>query len=128
MPQVRSFRDLKVYQTAFESAMEIFEVSKRFPPEERYALTDQIRRSSRSVTACIAEAWRRRRYPASFVNKLSEADTEAAETTVWLDYAVRCGYISEDVHTRLMDRYDHINAQLSKMMDRPEDWCGRTIS
>jgi four helix bundle protein len=120
---VRSFRDLKVYQTGFESAMEIFELPKRFPYEERFSLTDQIRRSSRSVTACIAEAWRRRRYPASFINKLSEADTEAAETTVWLDYALRCGYMAADVHAPLRDCYEHINAQLTKMMDRPEDWC-----
>ena len=85
---IRHFRQLEVYQLAMDSVMQIFEVSKRFPPEEKYSLTDQIRRSSRSVCTNIAEAWRKRRYPNAFVSKLSDADAEAAETQVWLEYAV----------------------------------------
>src|SRR3972149_4047166 len=101
----RDHRELRVYQLAFESAVRIYETSKAFPAEERYSLTDQIRRSSRSVCANIAEAWRKRRYPKSFVSKLSDADTEATETTVWLDFALHFGYISKEVHTELTDQY-----------------------
>ncbi|UCH11499.1 MAG: four helix bundle protein, partial [Fidelibacterota bacterium] len=90
MALAKDFKELDVYQNAFESSMEIFELTKNFPIEERYALVDQIRRSSRSVCANIAEAWYKRRYPASFVSKLSDADAEAAETIVWLDYALKC--------------------------------------
>jgi four helix bundle protein len=122
---VKDFRELRVYQLAFESAMKIFEVSKRFPREERYSLTDQIRRSSRSICPNIAEAWRKRRYPASFVSKLSDADAEAAETQVWLDYALHCGYLNQEVHAELYDRYEHICRQLVKMMQEPEVWCGK---
>jgi len=86
---VKDYHELQVYQLAFESAMQIFEMTRAFPREETYSLVDQIRRSSRSVCANIAEAWRKRRYPASFVSKLSDADTEAAETLVWLDFALR---------------------------------------
>ena len=123
MSEVRSFRDLRVYSTAFEAAMEIFEITKRFPSEERYSLTDQIRRASRSVAANIAEGWRKRTYPAAFVSKLSDSATEATETLVWLDFALRCGYLPQEDHARLTDRYDHINAQLFKMTERPEEWC-----
>lgn len=84
---VQNYTELKVYQLAFTSAMRIYELSKKWPTEEKYSLTDQIRRSSRSVCGNIAEAWRKRRYPAHFVSKLSDADTEAAETEVWLDFA-----------------------------------------
>src|SRR4030065_1848181 len=97
MPLAQEFKDLRVYQLAFESATLIFEVSKNWPKEERYSLTDQIRRSSRSVCSNIAEAWRKRLYVASFVSKLSDADAEAAETQVWLDLARACGYIDEAV-------------------------------
>ena len=92
---IRDFKELNVYRTAFDAAFSVFELSKRFPRDERYSLTDQVRRSSRSICANIAEAWRKRRYPASFVSKLSDADAEAAETQVWLDIALRCGYIDE---------------------------------
>jgi four helix bundle protein len=91
---VKDYHELQVYQLAFESAMQIFEMTRAFPREETYSLVDQIRRSSRSVCANIAEAWRKRRYPASFVSKLSDADTEAAETLVWLDFALRCASTS----------------------------------
>jgi four helix bundle protein len=121
--RVRDFRELNVYRIGFESAMEIFEQTKSFPSDERFSLTDQIRRSSRSVCANIAEAWRKRRYPASFISKLSDADAEAAETQVWLDTALRCGYISVEFYKTMIDRYDHIGAQLVRMMSAPEQWC-----
>jgi four helix bundle protein len=106
--KVADYRELRVHQLAFESAMEVFELSRMFPPEEKYSLTDQMRRSSRSVCANIAEAWRERRYEAAFVSKLSDADGEAAETEVHLDFALRCGYLQKDAHARLKDKYDHI--------------------
>ncbi|MFH1231211.1 MAG: four helix bundle protein [Planctomycetota bacterium] len=114
---------LRVYQLAFESAMKIFELTKKFPVEERYSLTDQIRRSSRSVCANIAEAWRKRRYQAAFVLKLSDADAEATETQVWLDFAERCEYFEGSVHRELFDRYDHICRQLNIMMPEADKWC-----
>ena len=120
----RDFKELNVYRTAFDAAFRVFELSKRFPRDERHSLTDQVRRSSRSVCANIAEAWRKRRYPASFVSKLSDADAEAAETQVWLDIAVRCGYLDDTVRDELTDRYDHICAQLAKMMADADRWCG----
>src|SRR5438045_4086885 len=121
---IRHFRALDVYQNALATGLRVYELSKKFPPEERYSLTDQVRRSSRSVCANIAEAWRKRRYPAAFVSKLSDADAEAAETQVWLDVALRCGYLEADMHRELLDRYDHIGAQLAKMMAASEQWCG----
>lgn len=118
----KDFRELRVYQAAFKSAVEIYSISKDFPPEEKYSLTDQIRRSSRSVCANIAEAWRKRRYPNSFVSKLSDADAEAAETSVWLDFAREFGFLSQEQFERLVDEYDHICSQLALMMDKPETW------
>jgi four helix bundle protein len=103
--------------------MEIFEASKKFPSEEKFSLTDQIRRSSRSVCANMAEAWRKRRYEAAFISKLSDRDGEAAETEVHLAFALRCGYLSADKHAVLMDHYDHICRQLRKMMDDAPSWC-----
>jgi four helix bundle protein len=91
--KIKSHRDLKVFQMAFETAMQIFELSKKFPADEKYSLTDQIRRSSRSVCANLAEAWRKRRYEGAFINKLSDAEAEAAETQVWLEFAVKCNYL-----------------------------------
>src|SRR5918996_4289118 len=105
---IRHFRDLDLYQNALSTGLRVYELTKRFPVEERYALTDQIRRSSRSVCANIAEAWRKRRYEAAFVSKLSDADAEAGETLVWLEFARECGYLPLEKHTALMDRYDHI--------------------
>lgn len=121
--RIREFRELHVYQSAFEAAVQVFELSKQFPPEERYSLTDQARRSSRSVCANVAEAWKKRRYLASFVSKLSDAEAEAAETQVWLDMAHRCGYLDAKGHTELIRCYDRIGAQLAKMMASPEQWC-----
>ena len=121
--KIESFRELQVYQGAFEAAMRIFHLTKEFPVEERYSLTDQVRRSSRSVCANIAEAWRKRRYPAAFVSKLSDADAEATETQVWLDIAQSCGYLDGETHAELRDRYGHLGAQLARMMAAPEQWC-----
>lgn len=102
--------------------MSAFEVSKGFPREDRYGLTDQLRRASRSVCANIAEAWRKRRYPAHFVSKLSDADAEAAEAQVWLAFAHQCGYLAADQHAQLSDRHDHICSQLSLMMRDADRW------
>ena len=119
----KNYRDLDVYQLAFNSAMRIFEISKKWPKEEKYSLTDQIRRSSRSVCGNIAEAWRKRRYPAHFVSKLSDSDAESAETEVWLDFAFDCGYLEQQDHIELRDHYDHICRMLTNMMNDPESWC-----
>jgi four helix bundle protein len=122
---IRHFRDLEVYQLAMDSAMRIFELSKQFPAEERYSLTDQIRRSSRSVCTNIAEAWRKRRYPNAFVSKLSDSDAEAAETQVWLEFASKCGYLNQTVVDELDKTYDHIMGKLVNMLTRPEQWAIR---
>jgi four helix bundle protein len=121
---VKRFRDLRVYRDAFRAARSIFEQSKTWPKIEQYALTDQIRRSSRSVNANIAEAWRKRRYPKHFVSKLTDADAEAAETRAWLDFAFAHGYLSREVYDKLDDRYDKIQASLVKMMNASDRWCG----
>jgi four helix bundle protein len=121
--RVADYKELRVYRLAFESAMEIFEITKHFPSEERFSLTDQIRRSSRSICANIAEVWRKRRYVAAFVSKLSDADGEAAETEVHLDFALRCGYLGKEAHVRLRDQYDHVCRQLRKMMSESDTWC-----
>lgn len=125
---VQNYTELKVYQLAFKAAMRIYELSRKWPTEEKYSLTDQIRRSSRSVCGNIAEAWRKRRYPAHFVSKLSDADTEAAETEVWLNFALHCRYLGEKDHMDLADSYDHICRMLTKMMANPTSWCVRVKS
>jgi four helix bundle protein len=107
---------------AFDCAMGIFEWSKSFPVDERYSLTDQIRRSSRSVCANIAEAWHRRPYPRSFANKLCDAMSEAAETQPWLQFAVSCGYLSDHTSLELRRAYDFIIGKLIRMMNSAEDW------
>lgn len=104
--------------------MRIFELSKTWPKEEQYALTDQIRRSSRSVCQNIAEAWSKRRYEAHFVSKLTDAEGESAETRVWLDFALQCGYLSKEEHTELYQDYRFISGGLVKIMRSPEKWCG----
>jgi len=119
----KDYRELRVYQLAFETALRVFEMSKRFPSDERYSLTDQIRRSSRAICSNIAEAWRKRRYPASFVSKLSDSDSESAETIVWLDFCKAFGFITEQERAELTDHYDHICSQLAIMMAEPEKWC-----
>ncbi|MGH2522993.1 MAG: four helix bundle protein [Anaerolineales bacterium] len=124
MPLVQHHRELRVFQSSFEAAMRIFEKSKNWPKEERYALTDQIRRSSRAICANIAEAWRKRRYEATFVSKLSDADAEVAETQVWLDFALACDYIDQTLYSELYRQYDQISGGLVKMMADPSPWCG----
>lgn len=119
---IRIHTDLKVYQLSFEAGMDVFELSKRFPNEEKYSLTDQIRRSSRSVSSNIAEAWRKRRYTKSFISKLSDSEGEAAETQVWLNYALACKYIDVEKHDNLYDKYDHIISMIVKMIIKPNDW------
>ena len=122
MSQVNSFRDLIVYQKAYKLAMEIFEVSKSFPKEEKYSLTDQIRRSSRSVTSNIAEAWARKKYPKAFVNKLTDSLGEEYETEVWLDYSRDCNYITISSHSNFMNQYDEVRKMLISMLTHPEKW------
>jgi len=121
-PNIRHFRELDVYQLGMESAMRIFQVSKSFPDEEKYSLTDQMRRSSRSTCANIAEGWRKRRYPNAFVSKLSDADSEAAETQVWLEFALKCGYLDQNIFNELNKAYDNIMGKLVKMMAHPDQW------
>ncbi|MBN2469569.1 MAG: four helix bundle protein [Anaerolineae bacterium] len=124
---IRHFRELDVYNGAMEAAMEIYELSKGFPAEERYSLTDQLRRSSRSVCANIAEGWRKRRYPNAFVSKLSDAEAEAAETQVWLEMALRCKYLDPARASELELQYEHILGKLVNMISRPEQWTIRAI-
>jgi four helix bundle protein len=124
MGLARNFKELRVYRVGFESAMRIFELTKHWPAEERYSLIDQIRRSSRAVTANVAEAWRKRLYVASFVSKLSDANAEAAETQVWLDYALECQYIDSLAHADLYAAYDQVSGGLIKMLTDPAAWCG----
>ena len=117
---MQGFRDLKVYQLAYRLAMEVFDVTKSFPKDERYSLTDQIRRSSRSVAANIAEGFRKRQYPKMFVNKLADADSEATETQVWLDFARDCGYLPTERHDSLLKEYEEAGKMLGSMMAAPE--------
>jgi four helix bundle protein len=119
---IRRHGDLLVYQQAFAAAMRIFELSKSFPREERYSLTDQIRRSSRSVCANLAEAWRKRRYEAAFISKLGECEAEAAETQVWLQFASQCGYLDAKTTQDMTKEYDLIIGRLVKMLTNPKDW------
>ena len=125
MTNIRSFRELKVWKKAMDLAMEIFEITKGFPTEEKYSLTDQIRRSSRSVPANIAEAWRKRRYPAAFVSKLNDAEGESAETQTHLEIAKRCGYIDLVSASRLDNSYEEIMAMLVSMIAHPDQWTIR---
>ncbi len=123
MEIIRSHRELRVYQKAFEKAMEIFALTKDFPKEELYSLTDQIRRSSRSVCSNTAEAFRRRKYPKSFASKLNESEAEAAETQNWLDFALKCGYISIEIHQQLDMAYEEIIGMLVVMQKNLEKWA-----
>ena len=114
--------DLIVYKKSIELAMRIFEISKKFPKEETYSLTDQVRRSSRSVPANIAEAWRKRRYSAAFVSKLNDAEGETAETQTWIELAVKCGYLVRATAKELFKEYDEVISILVSMENRPETW------
>jgi four helix bundle protein len=125
MANIRSYRELDVYQTAFEGVMRIFHLTKHFPAGERYSMVDQMRRSSRSVCANIGEAWRKRRYKAHFVSKLSDAESEASETRVWLEFALRCEYLDKVQFDELDDVYDKVIGQLVRMLSAPEQWTIR---
>ena len=119
----RGHRDLKVFQLAYRLAMEIFHLTKRFPREEVYSLTNQIRRSSRSVVANLAEGFRKRRYPNMLINKLTDCDGEATETQVWLDFALDCGYLSKQNYDRLTAGYEEVGRMLSGLMANPEKFA-----
>ena len=122
---IRYHWELEAYQLSVEAAMRIFELTKSFPREEIYSLTDQIRRSSRSVSGQIAEAWRRRKYEAAFVNKLNESEEEAAETQVWLEYSVKCGYMESSIGEELHATYDQVIGKLVTMGNSPKRWTLR---
>ena len=122
------FKELLAYQKAFKLAMEIFQLSKSFPKEEQYALTDQIRRSSRSVCACIAESYRKRKYQAHFISKLSDGDMENSETHVWLEFAFSCEYIEKETHERLVLEVIEIGKLLIFMMLYPEKFGSKLQS
>lgn len=119
---IRSHTELEVYRKAFAVAMEVFEISKKFPSEERYSLTDQIRRSARSVCGNLAEGWRKRRYEGAFVSKLNECEGEAAETQVWLEFAVKCGYCDRDTAAKLYKLCDEILRMIVAMICHPDPW------
>lgn len=121
--KIHSVRDLDVYKLAFAYAMEIFQISKGFPQEEKYSLTDQIRKSSRSVCSNLSEAWRKRRYPAVFVNKLSDAMQEASETQTWLDFCLACNYMDQIVFSHLNSGYEKILTMLNAMEMKADKFC-----
>ncbi|MBK7291779.1 MAG: four helix bundle protein [Chitinophagaceae bacterium] len=117
-----SVKHTKVYKLAFDLAMEIFEITKKFPKEETYSLTDQIRRSSRSVCINLLEAYRKKQYPAHFVAKVSDSDMENSETSGWLDFALACKYINSDQHSNFILKNDEIGRLLNHMMNNPEKY------
>jgi four helix bundle protein len=117
------YRDLKVFQCAYELSLEIFELTKNFPKEEKYSLVDQVRRSSRSVCSNIAEAWYKRRYPKLFINKLTDSAGEAGETEVWIDFSYDHKYINEDQKNRLLEKSTEVGKMLNSMIRQPEKFC-----
>ena len=121
--RIRSARELDVYKLAFDAAMEIFRISKTFPKEETYSLTDQVRKSSRSVCTNLSEGWRKRKYKAVFLNKLSDAAQEAAETQTWLEFSLACRYIDEKTFEKLDEKYEHIFAMLFTMEQKADSFC-----
>ena len=120
--QIKSAKDLSVYKEAYNLAMEIYTLSKLWPTEEKYSLTDQIRRSSRSVCTNLREAWSKRRYEAHFVNKLTDSDGENAETATWLDFAKDCGYLMENDYPRLVEKCNNIGKMLGSMLKNPKSF------
>ena len=119
---VINFKQTKVYKLAFEQAMEIFSVTRNFPKEETYSLIDQIRRSSRSVCTNLAEAYRKKIYPANFVSKVTDCDAENSETGVWLDFSLSCNYLSTDQHSLFISRNEEIGRLLSHMRNNPDKY------
>jgi len=120
---IRSFREMDVYNLALKEAAKIFKITKEFPKEEKYSLTDQIRRSSRAVNALVAEAWARRRYKAAFINKINEALGETMETQAWLDHALACEYIHSKLFDEIDDGWQHVGAMLNRVIQRADDFC-----
>ena len=125
MNYVKSFRDLEVYKLSRHLSIEIFEVSKKFPGEEKYSLTDQMRRSSRSVGGQIAEAWAKRKYAKHFVSKLTDADGEQLETQHWIETATDCSFISSDIASHLLEKYASIGKMLNSMINKAESFCNK---
>jgi len=123
--QIKSAKDLRVYKTAYDLAVEIFKISKTWPPEERYSLTDQIRRSSRSVCSNLREAWAKRRYEAHFISKLTDSDGENSETDTWLDFARDCGYLSTGDHDCLTEKCGKVGVMIGSMLKNPESFILR---
>ena len=122
MAKINNHQELEVYQIAFKAAMSIYHLSKNFPKEEKYSLTDQIRRSSRSVCANIGEAFRKRKYPKSFVAKIIDSEGEADETQIWLEFSLACEYINQATYDNLYKQYDYILGKLVNMSLQPEKW------
>jgi four helix bundle protein len=120
--KISSYKDLRVYQNGMDAAMKIFHLTKRFPPEEKYSMVDQIRRSSRSVCTNLSEAWRKRRYKAAFIAKLSDSESEACETQVWVEFARRCEYLNAETCAELDAVYEQIMAQIVKMIIDADKW------
>ncbi len=118
----KNFKETKVYQMAFDLSMQIFEISKLFPKEERYSLTDQIRRASRSVCANLAKAYRKKQYPAHFVSKISDCDAENSETSVWIYFALKCVYVNKKVHENLSEKNEEVGRLLHHMLNNPEKY------
>jgi len=125
MTYVKSFRDLEVYKLAREVSKEIYFLSKEFPKEERYSLTDQIRRSSRSVGAQIAESWGKRRYEPHFISKLTDADSEQLETQHWLEVSEECSYLSSDISKNLLSNCESIGKMIQSMIDKSSTFCSK---
>lgn len=121
--EYRGYKDLKAYQKAYELALQVHDVSKKFPNDEKYSLVDQIRRSSRSVAANLAEAWKKRRYEKAFISKLIDCSGEAGETEVWLDFSKDFGYIDEEISQQLLNGYDEVGRMLTGMIDKAGKFC-----
>ena len=117
-----TYRDLIVFQKAYKLAMDIFERTKKFPSEEKFSLTDQVRRSSRSVCICLLEAWRKKRYAAHFISKITDADMENSETSGWLDFAFVCNYINDEEHNVLSTKNGEVGKLLNHMINNPEKY------
>ncbi len=120
--KINSYKDLRVFQNAMNTAMKIFQLTEKFPPEEKYSLTDQIWRSSRSVCSNISRAWRKRRFKTPFIAKLNDSEGEACETQVWIEFARQCNYLDDDACKDLDSAYDQIMGQLVRMMNQPDKW------
>ena len=120
--RINSYKELRVFENAMNAAMKIFELTKTFPPEEKYSMVDQMRRSSRSVCANTGEAWRKRRYKAAFIAKLNDAESEACETQVWVEFARRCEYLEDQICNELDEDYDQIMGQIVNMINNADKW------